>query len=184
MSHSTPTNLNDTNTLDDTPRIYVACLAAYNNGKLHGAWIDASQEPEAILEAVQTMLKASPERGAKEWSIHDYEGFHSIKLSEWEGFAEVHAYATFIEEHGRLGAEVHNYYGDLKEAQAALNDRYPGCYPSIADFAQELTEATTTIPQNLAYYIDYERMARDMEMSGDILTVETDDGMVHMFWNH
>ena len=27
------------------PRIYVACLAAYNNGHLHGAWIDAAQEP-------------------------------------------------------------------------------------------------------------------------------------------
>ena len=26
----------------DTPRIYVACLAAYNNGRLHGRWIDAT----------------------------------------------------------------------------------------------------------------------------------------------
>lgn len=25
----------------DGPRIYVACLAAYNNGHLHGRWIDA-----------------------------------------------------------------------------------------------------------------------------------------------
>jgi Antirestriction protein (ArdA) len=25
------------------PRIYVACLAAYNNGRLHGEWIDADQ---------------------------------------------------------------------------------------------------------------------------------------------
>lgn len=27
----------------DTPRVYVACLAAYNSGFLHGAWIDAGQ---------------------------------------------------------------------------------------------------------------------------------------------
>ncbi len=184
MSHSIPTNLNDTSTLDDTPCIYVACLASYNNGKLHGVWINATQEPDAILKAVQTMLKSSPEPGAEEWAIHDYEGFYGLTISEWEGFAEVHAYATFIEEHGHLGAEVHDYYDDLAEAQAALNDRYAGCYPSLADFTQELTEATTTIPQSLAYYIDYERMARDMEMSGDILTVKTDDGKVHMFWNH
>lgn len=26
------------------PRIYVACLAAYNNGSLHGRWIDADQD--------------------------------------------------------------------------------------------------------------------------------------------
>jgi hypothetical protein len=25
----------------DQPQIYVACLAAYNNGRLHGVWIDA-----------------------------------------------------------------------------------------------------------------------------------------------
>ena len=31
-----------------TPKIYVACLAAYNNGFLHGQWIDANQETEAI----------------------------------------------------------------------------------------------------------------------------------------
>ncbi len=184
MAHSIPTSSQDTDTLEDTPRIYVACLAAYNNGKLHGAWIDATQEPDAILEAVQTMLNASPEANAEAWAIHDYEGFHGLTLPEWEGFAEVHAYATFIEEHGHLGTEIYTYYGDLEEAQAALNDRYAGCYPSLADFAQELTEATTTIPQNLAYYIDYERMARDMEMSSDILTIETAFNEVHVFWNH
>ena len=31
-----------------TPRIYVACLAAYNNGRLHGRWIDADQSVEDI----------------------------------------------------------------------------------------------------------------------------------------
>jgi len=35
-------------TATDTPRIYVACLAAYNAGKLHGEWIDADQDAEAI----------------------------------------------------------------------------------------------------------------------------------------
>ncbi|WP_426033321.1 antirestriction protein ArdA, partial [Caulobacter sp. DWP3-1-3b2] len=26
------------------PRIYVACLAAYNNGWLHGVWIDVEDD--------------------------------------------------------------------------------------------------------------------------------------------
>jgi len=41
---------------ETTTRIYVACLSSYNNGKLHGAWIDAYQEPEAITADVQKML--------------------------------------------------------------------------------------------------------------------------------
>ena len=43
------------------PRIYVADLAAYNNGKLHGVWVDAALELDDIQEAVVKMLKASPE---------------------------------------------------------------------------------------------------------------------------
>ena len=44
----------------DTPRIYVACLAAYNNGRLHGRWIDAT-DPHKVWEQVNAMLAASPE---------------------------------------------------------------------------------------------------------------------------
>ncbi|MDT9165744.1 antirestriction protein ArdA, partial [Escherichia coli] len=57
------------------PRIYVACLAAYNNGILHGAWIDAAREPWAIYDDIRRMLRASPITDAEEWAIHDYEGF-------------------------------------------------------------------------------------------------------------
>ena len=42
----------------DTPRIYVACLASYNAGILHGEWIDATDADE-IREAIETMLSKS-----------------------------------------------------------------------------------------------------------------------------
>lgn len=182
MSHNTPTTPKNISTRNDSPCIYVACLAAYNNGKLHGAWIDATLGPDAILAAVQAMLAASPEPDASEWAIHDYEGFYSLTLSEWEGFADVHAYAIFIEAHGRLGAKLLAYANDIDHAKAMLEEDYAGCYQCLADFAQELTEETTTIPKNLTYYIDYERMACDMEMSGDVTTFETAHDEVHIFW--
>ncbi|WP_273241477.1 antirestriction protein ArdA [Hyphomonas atlantica corrig.] len=70
-SHETPAPLGTATGPDlrDTPRIYVACLAAYNNGRLHGAWIDAT-EPDEMMQGVRAMLAASPEPGAEEWSIH------------------------------------------------------------------------------------------------------------------
>ncbi|MDR0779720.1 MAG: antirestriction protein ArdA, partial [Pseudomonadales bacterium] len=68
-----------TTSTDMEPRIYVACLAAYNNGILHGAWLDAAQEPEALQNEVRDMLAASPIAGAEEWAIHDYEGFGEIR---------------------------------------------------------------------------------------------------------
>lgn len=164
-----------------TPRIYVACLAAYNNGILHGAWIDAHREAWAIYDDVRAMLDASPITNAEEWAIHDYEGFEGIALSEYAGIDGVAEKAAFIVEHGRLGAELFTYYGSLAEARQALEDRYYGQFESVADFVQETTEGSIVIPTPLQYYIDWQAMARDAEMSGDLFTVTTAHDQVHVF---
>ncbi|MES9983572.1 MAG: antirestriction protein ArdA [Candidatus Thiodiazotropha sp. 6PLUC6] len=43
---------------------------------------------------------------------------------------------------------------------------------SAADYAQELIEETTDIPENLRYYIDYEAIARDMGYNGEIEEID------------
>ncbi len=167
------------------PRIYVACLAAYNSGILHGIWIEASDDLEDIKEQVRTMLSQSPIEDAEEWAIHDYEGFEGYRLSEYEGLDSAQKIACFIAEHEEIGGALLSHFcGDLEEARKAIEENYCGRYTSVADYAQELTEESTEIPQNLSFYIDYERMGRDMEMSGDIYTVETAHDEVHIFWNH
>ncbi|WP_299176170.1 antirestriction protein ArdA [uncultured Brevundimonas sp.] len=114
-----------TTTNTDQPRIYVACLAAYNQGRLHGEWIDAAQEPWALYDAVRTMLDTSPIAGAEEWAIHDYEGFGSLRIGEHTGFDRISELAAFIAEHGEIGAALLDYYsGSLDEARDALADRY------------------------------------------------------------
>ncbi len=148
-------------------RIYVADFAAYNNGKLHGVWINASDDLDDIQEQINKMLAESPEGFAEEYAIHDYEGFSGYSVSEYDGIQPVHEVACFVE-----------------DARKAAEENYSGCYKSLADYAEELTEDTSQIPENLAYYIDYERMGRDMELSGDIYTIETAYEEVHVFWSH
>ena len=168
-----------------TIQIYVACLAAYNNGYLHGQWIDLDQPLDDVWNAIHTMLNTSPIPDAEEWAIHDYEGFEGYDLGEYEGIENAHALAQFILEHGELGGLMLNHTsGDLALAQSAIEDNYQGEYTSLADYAEELTTDTTEIPQHLAYYIDYEAMARDMQLNGDIFTLETGFEAVHVFWNH
>lgn len=41
------------------PRIYVASLSDYNNGILHGEWIDAAQDADDIRTEISTMLRGS-----------------------------------------------------------------------------------------------------------------------------
>ena len=162
-------------------RIYVACLAAYNSGILHGVWIKADQDAGAIREEIQAMLARSPIAGAEEYAIHDYEGFEGASISEYVGINEVTEIAAFIAEHGKLGATLLAYFSDMEDAKEAIEDRYAGEYRSVADFAEELTEQTITIPECLQFYIDYQRMARDMEIN-DILAIETGFEEIHIFW--
>ncbi len=164
-------------------QIYVACLAAYNNGILHGAWIDATQDEADIWAGIKAVLKTSPIEDAEEWAIHDYDGFEGVHISEYEGISSLCELAAFIEEHGTLGAKLYTHLGeDLESAQKAMEDGYTGEYKCLAEFAQELTENSSRVPENLAYYIDWEAMARDMEIN-DVFTIETGFEETHVFWN-
>ena len=129
------------------------------------------------------MLQTSPIEQAEEWAIHGYEGFDGVTISEWESFDCVSQLAAFIAEHGELGGKLIDYFGSVEESENALNDRYAGEYRSSADFAQDMTEQGTAIPDNLQYYIDWEAMGRDMELSGDVFTIETGFEEVHVFWS-
>lgn len=174
--------MTSTTTLTTEPRIYVACLAAYNNGYLHGAWIDATQGEWGIWEDIQKMLAASPIPDAEEHAIHDYEGFEGARITEYTGIETVAKLAAFISEHGALGGAVLEYFNnDLDEASEALTERYLGAYTSLADYVQEVTEDSMTIPQTLHYYIDWQAMARDAEMNGDLFTISTAYNEVHVF---
>jgi antirestriction protein len=165
------------------PRIYVACLAAYNGGVLQGAWIAVEDDVEAVRAGVAAMLAASPEPLAEEWAIHDHEGFGGVEIGEYAGIDRVVEIAAFLRRRGRLGALVLEHVGgDVDAAERALDDQYRGVFPSLADCFQELTEETTTIPEALRNYIDYEAMGRDAALNGEVFTLETAHDQVHVFW--
>lgn len=173
-----------TNVSDSSPRIYVACLTAYNNGFLHGAWIDGDQDADQIRDEIAAMLARSPVEDAEEYAIHDYEGFEGVSISEYAGIESVARMAAFIAEHGTLGAGLlEQFGGDMDQAKAALQDCYHGQYASLADYMEELTTESVTIPEALRYYIDWGAMARDSEMGGDLFTIETVHDEVHVFSN-
>lgn len=167
----------------DAPRVYVACLAAYNSGRLHGRWISALEGEDQLWSETRAMLADSPEHDAEEHAILDYEGFEGASLSEYASFETVCALAEFIAERGRLGAKVYRHFGDdLEQARAAFDD-YAGEFQSLAHFAEDLTRETGAgAPDHLECYIDWQAMGQDMELSGDIFTIQTGFDQLHVFW--
>ncbi|USQ14920.1 antirestriction protein ArdA [Legionella lytica] len=129
----------------DTPSIYVACLASYNNTILLSVWIDATQSEDDIMKEIWEMADNRPKPNAEEYAIHDYEGFGSIKILEYEGIGNIMEYASFIQEHGELGLALLCDYS-VDDAQTMLDDHYQGYYNSEVDFARQLFDDCVTLP--------------------------------------
>ena len=196
-----------TNATATAPRIYVADLAAYNNGILRGVWIDAT-DADDMHEATAAMLRDSPVPNtldsegrptAEEWAIHDYEGFEGVKLGEYDDFETVATLGALIEEHGEAFAawyENESRTGmDAGELRERFEDEYRGEFESFeefaaelyADVARELEQAEQKIYGRntpdimLTNRIDWEGVAHDLQQSGAYWTREAGYKSVHVF---
>lgn len=170
----------------ETPKIYVASLSDYNDGRLHGRWIEAHQEPEQLHQSVQDMLNDSPMQLAEEWAIHDYEGFGSVYLSEYESLETISRLAKGVVEHGVSFAAWAAYNGlDDEQAQEQFNDAFLGRYDSLRDyanqFADELGLIERFVPNWARTYlqIDVDRISRDLEAS--LVVIDDPKGGIFVF---
>jgi antirestriction protein len=167
------------------PRIYVACLAAYNNGRLHGDWIDADQSADELHEAIARMLAASPQPGAEEWAIHDYEGFGSLRLGEYESLERIATIAAGIAEHG----DAFSAWLSYDESQDATDmrsfeDAYRGEWDSLRAYAEDYAESTgmyDAAEKSGSQYVvvDIDMLTRDLNI--ELYTVESDCHTIYVF---
>lgn len=200
-------------------RIYAACLASYNNGRLHGAWIDCEgKDADAIRAEIATMLRASPYpnvmrkdwtctdcdhvqtcdasreaprcdecacddmtagdayASAEEWAFHDHEGFHDL-IGEYTDIETIAQIAEFLDEAegdavtGLLwlvrdrgvkladaleqADDVRTFDGTAKEYAESLVD---DCY----------SDALQGLPDLIKHNIDYDGIAQELRIGGDI----------------
>lgn len=174
-----------TATTTTSPRIYVACLAAYNNGRLHGAWIDANQDADDLAQEIQAMLAESPEPRAEEWAIHDYEGFGSLRLSEWESVERVAAIAAGIDEHGEaFSAWLCNDSSRDPQNCESFTEAYRGEWDSMRDYADNLADelGLTDAAENAGspyVVVDVDAFARDLDI--ELETAESGSHSIYVF---
>jgi len=172
-------------TKESNPSIYVASLSDYNQGLLHGAWIEADAEIDDIHVAIQEMLSCSPSGQSEEYAIFDFDGFGPWRVDEYESIAMVSAVAKGIATHGNAFAHwVEILSATEPDELAGFEDAYFGHWTSILEYTQEFVEGIGLsteglVPESFSYYLrfDYEGFARDMEMYGDISTSEGDGGV-------
>ena len=173
-------------TISTDTRFYAACLESYNNGRLHGAWIDATGDAEEMGKAVEAMLKASPYPHAEEWAIHDYDDEHGLisHFGEYGGvdhIAEVMAAMEGLEDdyNDAILPLLINWVSDKvsepSEWASILQDSFLGTYTDAEDYAIESSEGSMgDIPDHIKNYIDFKEMARDWALNGmDFICLST-----------
>jgi antirestriction protein len=170
------------------PRIYVASLSDYNDGRLHGVWIDADQTAEELHAAIQEMLGRSMTPVAEEWAIHDYEGFGSIRLSEFEGMETVARIAAGIVEHGPAFSAFAEIVGtETEDALRRFEDHFQGRYESMEKFAEQLAddlgwpEQLDRLDEAMRPYVSIDYAMLGSVLGTELYAVEADGGGVYVF---
>lgn len=174
-------------------RIYVASLADYNAGRLHGVWVDATQGAEQIEAEIASMLERSREPSAEEWAIHDYEGFGDVRLSESESIDRISQLAEGIADEGMAFATWISACSPSEETTDRFEEAFLGHFPSREAYAEHSVDdfgyqdlIDQAIPEYLAPYVrfDADSYARDIELGGDVTIADASDGSIYVFDAH
>lgn len=173
----------------ERPRIYVASLADYNAGRLHGEWLDATEPIEQIHERIQAMLAKSKELAPEEFAVQDYENFGSVRIGEYDTIEHISRIAQGIAEHGSA-FDAWVTLTDDEDMWDSFSDSYLGRFDSLTDYAERLAEdlgyldaLDQAVPDFLKPFIrfDAEQFARDLRYSGSVSTIESNDNGVWVF---
>lgn len=155
--------------------VYVGTYGKYNNGSLAGKWLDIADyaSDEEFYEACAELHKDEPD-SRRELMFQDWSDvpdglisessisdvlFGLVQEAKSMSDDEQEALAEWLADHGRDTA------ADLVEE---FHDEYVGDYDSEEDFAQQMVDEGIfgDIPESIAFYIDYEAVARDLFIDG------------------
>lgn len=187
-------------------KVWIGCLACYNDGRLIGQWYEAAEagavttkalHAAAGIETDEAGYVAGEERyGPHEelWVMDTDEAPHrslNREMSPMEAQqigdlladierripeSAVPAYFAYLDHVGHRADEDH---------VEDFEDAYAGTWGSEEDFAQDLAEELEAVPEEYSWpasYIDWERATRDLFMS-DYFSVDAGSDGVYVFRN-
>lgn len=177
-------------TTDDTPRIWLGDLAAYNDGRLIGEWVDADD-----LDAMTELCDRMTHGGRSDYYIADHEGFGGYRVHEYANLERVAELAAAIVDHGAdmVGAYF-DCIGEDPDALDDMTDRFVGQFKDWEDFAMSDVN-TWTDPDGTVHigtelggitvsddtYVDWDAIGRDYNLGGCTYTGAERNGSLYVF---
>ena len=160
-------------TINDTPRVWIGCLACYNSGSLVGKWVDAN-EAAAFVPCKRSEFGFPHE----EFWVMDHENFNGFLNGECSPSEAQELYELMqeIEKEHDLDAVAAWLSKNSETLKDFDEDEFTSCYfgqyDSERDFAEHWAESTvenyeekyanSVWPFN---FIDWDRATRDLMFS-------------------
>jgi len=159
-------------------KIWLGSVAAYNNGQVHGEWLELPMDVETLAAKVKTYS----DDGRGDYFIADHECDANILIKETSSPFQLNEWAEQFEMLGDHEIDCVNFlidfgadvYGALKNYDdVTFYDKM-----TMKEVAQSLVDdgCFGEIPDSIANYIDYAAIARDLQHDGYI---ETPRGVFH-----
>lgn len=170
-------------------KIYVANLAAYNDGELRGDWFTLPCEMDDIFKRVFTEDELDVDGQPNgDWAIHDYEA--SFKIDEYTSIDYLNEVAELFNTLSSedisilLALKEEGVLNDLSEGKEYLDSviRYHNCN-EMKDIA--FLEIREKFGDNSEYHFflrhfDYESYGNELETTGTYLFLENDTAVQYI----
>ena len=172
-------------------RFYAACLASYNNGVLHGRWIDLSSDADEMQEAVNAMLRESKfpnvtvkcpecEGAGKPWGFGDSVcevcgGSGTVPSAEEFAIHDYDDMPSSFGEYPSLGtlAGYGAYLEEFDEHDQELLDAVYENYRSVEEASDAMRDNFITTADSFRAYAD--------EAADEQMSCHTSDGKIPQF---
>lgn len=150
----------------DSPALYCGTYGKYNSGNLRGMWVDLSTF-DSYEDFINFCLAIHADEEDPELMYQDYENMPGSLYHESMGEEEFNNIVKYCELCDEYGVSAVNDFLEwfMPEYLYRMPDIYVGVYDSEEDFARETVNECYDLDKmmgNLAYYFDYEALARDL----------------------
>lgn len=176
-------NTTTQNTVNTAPSLWVGCLSCYNAGRLtpmspdgdtkllhHGGWVDAEYwdgaEPVCPNDAAH-----------EEYEVMDTDNFSGVRVGDIDEAVGVASALVALEDFSEtsnidkalLQEILEDRHGSKwYEEVGTLDDLSISVHRDRAEWAAELWDDLTGVPEFLQGYIDWDAVASDEEMNGAV----------------
>lgn len=173
-------------TISTGPALYVGTYHKYNSGSIEGAWLylENYSDKDEFLAACAELHK---DESDPEFMFQDFMNFPKSFYSEDCVKEELFEWLALDEDDRELLDVYQNIRIDAVPSEIDdIKDKFRGKYSSLEGYVIEFWEECGEYKQDdknwrsPINYVDWERMARDLKMSGDIDTAEH-GGEVYVF---